>query len=137
MLQFGKILSFPKKKGKEGEVCRVVWYYKPEDLKSGRKSFHGKKELLASDHEDPVPEGSIIGHAKVHTLLEYEALKTVGKYDFFSRFTYHMATGAFVPDQVPVLCVCRLPYNPDSRMVSCDTCGEWYHIACLDDNAAS
>ncbi|MEW5319359.1 MAG: hypothetical protein WDW38_010517 [Sanguina aurantia] len=104
MLQFGKILSFPKKKGKEGEVCRVVWYYKPEDLKSGRKSFHGKKELLASDHEDPVPEGSIIGHAKVHTLLEYEALKTVGKYDFFSRFTYHMATGAFVPDQVPVLC---------------------------------
>ncbi|MEW5319358.1 MAG: hypothetical protein WDW38_010516 [Sanguina aurantia] len=118
-------------------MCRVAWFYLPEDLDSGRKSFHGRKELLDSEHEDPVPVGSIIYHIRVHSLMEYEALETIGKPDHFRRFFFNTTTRNFVPDQVPVLCVCRMPYNPDNKMVGCDTCGEWYHISCLNSHTAA
>jgi hypothetical protein len=28
--------------------------------------------------------------------------------------------------EVPVFCICDLPYNPDLNMVHCSGCGEWY-----------
>lgn len=32
--------------GDDGIMINVSWYYRPEEVKGGRKCFHGKKELL-------------------------------------------------------------------------------------------
>lgn len=34
-------------------------------------------------------------------------------------------------DENRLLCVCQQPYSADSAMVSCDTCGEWFHLRCV------
>ena len=34
-------------------------------------------------------------------------------------------------DESRLLCVCQQPYSADSAMVSCDTCGEWFHLRCV------
>ena len=31
----------------------------------------------------------------------------------------------FVPDQVPVYCLCEQPYNPDMPMLQCMACEDW------------
>ena len=34
-------------------------------------------------------------------------------------------------DENRLLCVCQQPYSADSAMVSCDSCGEWFHLRCV------
>ncbi|KAL1211040.1 Chromatin remodeling protein EBS [Cardamine amara subsp. amara] len=66
--------------------CR--WYYRPEESLGGRRQFHGAKELLFSDHFD--------------TFKSYTRLENVGVEDYYCRFEYKAATGAFTPDRVAV-----------------------------------
>eukprot|EP00884_Botryococcus_braunii_P014941 jgi/Botrbrau1/23448/Bobra.106_1s0008.1 len=112
-------------------ICKVTWYYRPEEAEGGRKRFHGAKELFKSDHEDKVFASSIEGECKVHTLATYQALDSPGDDDYFARFTYLVVKKEFKPDRVPVYCVCELPYNPDLFMICCTECEEWFHPECL------
>lgn len=50
---------------------RVRWYYRPEESMSGRKQFHGQKEVFLSDHYDVQSADTIEGIASVrcHTTL--------------------------------------------------------------------
>ncbi|KAI7744895.1 hypothetical protein M8C21_009272 [Ambrosia artemisiifolia] len=68
----------------------------------------------------------------VHTFKNYTKLEDVGPEDYFCRFEYKAATGAFTPDRVAVYCKCEMPYNPDDLMVQCEACKDWYHPACLN-----
>ena len=34
-------------------------------------------------------------------------------------------------EQVPMYCVCRMPYIVDVPMVECSVCKEWYHSVCV------
>lgn len=34
-------------------------------------------------------------------------------------------------DERELYCLCQQPYNVDTSMISCDLCGEWYHMRCV------
>ncbi|GMH15777.1 hypothetical protein Nepgr_017618 [Nepenthes gracilis] len=110
---------------------RVRWYYRPEESIGGRRQFHGAKELFLSDHYDWQSALSIEGKCTVHSFKNYNKLENVGADDYFSRFEYKAATGAFTPDRVAVYCKCEMPYNPDDLMVQCEGCKEWFHPSCM------
>ncbi|XP_010496171.1 PREDICTED: chromatin remodeling protein EBS [Camelina sativa] len=109
--------------------CR--WYYRPEESLGGRRQFHGAKELFLSDHYDVQSAHTIEGICIVHTFKNYTRLENVGAEDYYCRFEYKAATGAFTPDRVAVYCKCEMPYNPDDLMVQCEGCKDWYHPACV------
>ncbi|XP_042399517.1 chromatin remodeling protein EBS-like isoform X3 [Zingiber officinale] len=101
---------------------KVRWYYRPEESMGGRRQFHGAKELFLSDHYDVQSAHTIEGKCVVHSFKNYTKLENVGAEDYFCRFEYKAATGAFTPDRVAVYCKCEMPYNPDDLMVQCDGC---------------
>ncbi|XP_023635143.1 chromatin remodeling protein SHL isoform X1 [Capsella rubella] len=111
---------------------RVRWYYRPEESIGGRRQFHGAKEVFLSDHFDFQSADTIEGKCKVHSFSSYTKLDSVGNDDFFCRFEYNSATGAFIPDRVAVFCKCEMPYNPDDLMVQCEECSEWFHPSCIE-----
>ncbi|XP_027355842.1 chromatin remodeling protein EBS-like [Abrus precatorius] len=110
---------------------RVKWYYRPEESIGGRRQFHGAKELFLSDHYDVQSAHTIEGKCLVHSFKNYTKLENVGAEDYYCRFEYKAATGAFTPDRVAVYCKCEMPYNPDDLMVQCEGCKDWYHPACV------
>lgn len=81
---------------------RVRWYYRPEESLGGRRQFHGAKELFLSDHFDVQSADTIEGMCVVHTFKNYTKLENVKPEDYYCRFEYKAATGAFVPDRVAV-----------------------------------
>lgn len=81
---------------------KVRWYYRPEESLGGRRQFHGSKELFLSDHFDVQSSHTIEGKCVVHSFKNYTKLESVGTEDYFCRFEYKAATGAFVPDRVAV-----------------------------------
>lgn len=80
----------------------VRWYYRPEESIGGRRQFHGSKEVFLSDHYDFQSADTIEGKCTVHSFKSYTKLDAVGNDDFFCRFEYNSATGAFNPDRVAV-----------------------------------
>ena len=44
---------------------RVLWYYRPEELPTGRQPYHGKKEIIKSSAEDFISVHTVAGHASV------------------------------------------------------------------------
>ncbi|GFP85072.1 lysine-specific demethylase phf2, partial [Phtheirospermum japonicum] len=111
---------------------RVRWYYRPEESIGGRRKFHGAKELFLSDHYDIQSAHTIEGKCVIHTFKNYTKLENVRPEDYYCRFEYKPASGAFVPDRVAVYCKCEMPYNPDDLMIQCDECKDWYHPACVE-----
>ncbi|KAK4485049.1 hypothetical protein RD792_007657 [Penstemon davidsonii] len=109
---------------------RVRWYYRPEESVGGRRQFHGAKELFLSDHFDTQSAHTIESKCIVHTFKNYTKLENVGPEDFYCRFEYKPASGAFIPDRVAVYCKCEMPYNPDDLMIQCEECKDWYDF-CL------
>jgi len=81
---------------------RVRWYYRPEESIGGRRQFHGAKELFLSDHFDVQSAHTIEGKCIVHSFKNYTKLENVGSEDYYCRFEYKAATGAFTPDRVAV-----------------------------------
>ncbi|XP_050369567.1 chromatin remodeling protein EBS-like [Argentina anserina] len=117
---------------KNNAKVRVRWYYRPEESIGGRRQFHGSKELFLSDHFDVQSANTIEGKCVVHSFKNYTKLENVGAEDFYCRFEYKAATGAFTPDRVAVYCKCEMPYNPDDLMVQCEECKDWFHPACVN-----
>ncbi|XP_020582780.1 chromatin remodeling protein EBS-like isoform X3 [Phalaenopsis equestris] len=111
---------------------RIRWYYRPEDSIGGRRQFHGARELFLSDHYDVQSAHTIEDKCVVHSFKNYTKLEDVGSEDFFCRFEYKVLTGGFTPDRVAVYCKCEMPYNPDTLMVQCEGCKDWFHPACMD-----
>jgi hypothetical protein len=89
------------------------------------QSFHGEKELFESNHTDWVSAHAIHGLCRVLTLKAYERLEAILELDFFTRFMYKAQQKVFKPDRVPVYCTCEMPYNPDQKMVMCESCKDW------------
>ncbi|EIE18166.1 BAH-domain-containing protein [Coccomyxa subellipsoidea C-169] len=122
-----------KIQGKSNQIrLQVAWFYRPEDAAGGRKLFHGEKELLKSEHLDWCSASTIEGKCRVHSLQSYQALPRVTEADFYARFTYKPESEEFSPDRVPVYCLCEMPYNPDSFMILCSKCEDWYHPKCVN-----
>ena len=72
------------------------------------------------------------GPARVYTLASYQSLDRVKPGDYFWRFTYLPPPLAeFRPEKVPIYCRCSLPYNPDTFMIMCNRCEDWFHPRCV------
>jgi hypothetical protein len=39
--------------------------------------------------------------------------------------------GGAEEDEHELYCLCQQPYNVDTIMIACDTCGDWYHMKCV------
>lgn len=117
--------------GRNNVKVEVRWYYRPEESIGGRRPFHGAKEVFLSDHIDTQSADTIEGKCIVHTFKGYTKLENVEADDYFCRFEYKAATGAFNPDKVAVYCKCEMPYNPDDLMVECEECKDWFHPSCV------
>ncbi|KAL9238231.1 hypothetical protein vseg_012685 [Gypsophila vaccaria] len=83
-------------------AAHVRWFYRPEESIGGRRQFHGEKEVFLSDHMDVQSADSIEAKCTVHSFKSYTKLDAIGNDDFFCRFEYNSATGAFTPDRVAV-----------------------------------
>ncbi|BBN14661.1 protein MpHAT14 [Marchantia polymorpha subsp. ruderalis] len=116
----------------------ILWFYRPEETTEGRKAFHGKQELLLSNHSDIQSLEAVEDVCKVYTLCQYMALGKCEKdiNDFFSRFEYDVGAGRVSPvsHSLPLHCVCNSPYNPDLEMNFCQDCGLWIHVCCEDEH---
>ncbi|PWA26374.1 chromatin remodeling protein EBS [Artemisia annua] len=84
------------------KIVVVERYYSPEQTLGGRRSFHGNKELIATDHLESISSRSIQRKCSVHSFFSYTRLKHVGPYDYFSRFHYLIGGGWLTPDPVDV-----------------------------------
>jgi len=70
---------------------RVFWMYWPSELPEGAQHYHGKNELVASNHMEIIDATTISDKADVTHILEKEDAPTVTglywrqKFDFTSR----------------------------------------------------
>ena len=58
--------------GPDRVFLRVSWLYRPEDLPGGRQYYHGKRELVMSNHIDIVDALSVSGRADVRHWRELD-----------------------------------------------------------------
>eukprot|EP00730_Choanoeca_flexa_P002668 TRINITY_DN11125_c1_g2_i1.p1 TRINITY_DN11125_c1_g2~~TRINITY_DN11125_c1_g2_i1.p1 ORF type:complete len:205 (+),score=13.84 TRINITY_DN11125_c1_g2_i1:64-678(+) len=116
----------------------ITWYYRPEELPTGRQAHHGRDEVLESDLTDTISVDCVNSSAVVHTLEQFQArdsiplTNTLGNFvpEFFSRSFFKHKTGK-LKEPLPLYCLCRKPCNPDRTMIACDICQKWYHAKCV------
>ncbi|TKY66453.1 Lysine-specific demethylase PHF2 [Spatholobus suberectus] len=103
---------------------------RPSD--TSKPPYVARVEKIEQDNRSNVKSAHTIeGKCVVHSFKNYTKLENVGAEDYYCRFEYKAATGAFTPDRVAVYCKCEMPYNPDDLMVQCEGCKDWYHPACV------
>ena len=50
---------------------------------------------------------------------------------YICRHEFDAVKSQWKDEEVPVFCLCALPYNPDLDMLQCDGCNEWYvYLSC-------
>jgi hypothetical protein len=84
----------------EPVMVRVRYFYRPEQTMEGRRSFHGHRELLYSNHIDDMVASRIIGKCNVWTYRSFSARLVNGYYrpsDYYCRFDYEIETGKLTP----------------------------------------
>ncbi|KFX94237.1 hypothetical protein V490_04447 [Pseudogymnoascus sp. VKM F-3557] len=121
----------------------VAWLYWPDELvnvrvgtetpKSGRRWYHGKHELVASNHLDIEDVTSMAGHAPVAQWLEEDDDKI--QEGLYWRQTYDIMTGKL--SSIRKHCTCNKYYNPDVVLVACPNgdCQVWMHEECIVHDA--
>ncbi|KAI9745123.1 MAG: hypothetical protein M1818_001401 [Claussenomyces sp. TS43310] len=122
-------------------MTRVMWYYSPKDLpkkkgmSTGARAYHGRHELIASNHMDVVDVNSFAGKALVvHWLEDDEEELQRGLY--WRQTLDHRTSRLSNPRKH---CICGKNYNPDRMMVFCsqDDCRIWNHEECLLNDAVT
>ncbi|KFY31319.1 hypothetical protein V493_01209 [Pseudogymnoascus sp. VKM F-4281 (FW-2241)] len=121
----------------------VAWMYWPDQLvnahvgpetpQSLRRWYHGKYELVASNHLDVEDVTSIAGHATVAQWFEEDDDKV--QEGLYWRQTFHVITGNL--SDIRRHCVCEKFYNPDVVLVACpnEKCETWMHEECIVNDA--
>ncbi|KAH0544186.1 hypothetical protein FGG08_001631 [Glutinoglossum americanum] len=108
---------------------RVVWYYWPDELPNGRSYYHGKNELVASNHMEVIDAMTVTGRAHVQHWQENDEEEEVS--GFFWRQKYHMLLRQL--SKVREHCICKRSHNPDNLMIGCNNpdCKKWLHEECI------
>ncbi|KAI1437634.1 hypothetical protein GGR50DRAFT_51129 [Xylaria sp. CBS 124048] len=119
--------------------ARIYWMYRPDELPAGtlagkkliqgRQSYHGRNELIASNHMDVINVVSVTAQATVNQwdeLNEDEVHKAL--YWRQGLDLRNMELSSAFPR-----CKCNLPENPDKRLINCSNteCRRWLHDDCL------
>ncbi|OBT40423.1 hypothetical protein VE00_08876 [Pseudogymnoascus sp. WSF 3629] len=121
----------------------VAWMYWPDQLinahvgaerpMSLRRWYHGKHELVASNHLDIEDVTSLAGHAPVAQWLEEHDDKI--QEGLYWRQTFNAITGNL--SGIRKHCICKKYYNPDVILVGCPNkeCDIWMHEECIVNDA--
>lgn len=115
---------------------RVFWLYWPNELPSGQRPYHGKQEMVMSNHADIIDATTISGQAHVSFWDENDDSdldRSVLKEVYYRSTLNYARNGKPFMSAVRKHCVCRSEYNPDTTMYRCNnsTCGIWNHDSCL------
>ncbi|OAQ57643.1 BAH domain-containing protein [Pochonia chlamydosporia 170] len=121
--------------------ARVYWMYSPDELPpntrhgeetiEGRQPYHGKNEVIASNHMDIINVVSVVTEALVHQWIESNDDETHDT--LYWRQAFNVATLEL--SSAELICNCRTPAHPEELLVGCTSqdCGQWLHEKCLRD----
>lgn len=128
------------KAAKADEVyVRLYWLYWPEELPgSGRAKYHGKQEMILSNHADIIDATTISGAADVTYWNEHDDTEApLGQIFWRQTLDFNKVGRNQVGGRSSLRkhCICHKEYNPDKTMYRCAnvTCGRWNHQECLED----
>lgn len=68
---FGKILEI-RAHDPQRVFVRIYWIYRPEDLPGGRRPYHGKNELIPSNHMDIIDAQTVNGKIELRHWTEMD-----------------------------------------------------------------
>ena len=110
--------------------CRDL--LRPEDIKGktslgGRHMYCGDRELYRTASLTEVPISQVKAMFPVCTLQDYHISK-----GFLLRQSYDSATHQFLPE-LPKVCLCQEPLNPDLKYFTCPICRVTYHNSCVGE----
>ncbi|KAK6342639.1 hypothetical protein TWF718_008033 [Orbilia javanica] len=114
-------------KDKVDVYVRVAWYYWPEDLPMGRLEYHGRQEVIESNHPDIIDVCTINGKADIQEWDEYDEDATFDGY--YSRQQFDIVSKQLTRPRE--FCVCKQYYNPDTVIINCPGCNVWMHKDCI------
>ncbi|KAK2005689.1 hypothetical protein LZ32DRAFT_611878 [Colletotrichum eremochloae] len=124
---------------KQHVFARVYWMYWPEELPKGtmdgdrypggRQSYHGRNELVASNHMDIINVASVTSRADVQQWEEADDEDV--QEALYWRQALDCRTSQL--SSLTRLCTCRQPANPDKTLIGCSNgdCATWLHEDCL------
>ncbi|CAD8124975.1 unnamed protein product [Paramecium sonneborni] len=131
-----KIYCIKDKNNQYIPVIQVQWYYTKQDLNLDKKQMKciSIKELFFSTHVEYLASNKLQCPIEVMTFDQYTQLEYEEETKFFSRAAIDLKTMEPMPafGEWPKSCVCRMPQNPDIQMIQCETCGEWFHLDCVN-----
>ncbi|KAH6883813.1 hypothetical protein B0T10DRAFT_579844 [Thelonectria olida] len=119
--------------------ARVYWMYSPDELPAGtvcgeeriqgRQPYHGRNELIASNHMDIINVVSVIEPVIVSQWLESDDDEI--KDTLYWRQTFSYPDSQLSPAKL--VCKCKTPESPDRTLIGCTStsCGKWMHQECL------
>ncbi|MCJ1354639.1 MAG: hypothetical protein MMC33_004628 [Icmadophila ericetorum] len=108
---------------------RIYWMYWPEELPAGREKYHGKNELVASNHMEIIDAMTVSDQAEiVHWGEKDDDPMLTGLY---WRQRYNYITKKLSP--LRRSCVCKQYHNPDKLLIHCSNpdCDLWLHEDCI------
>lgn len=110
---------------------RVFWLYRPEELPNGgRRPYHGRNELIASNDMQIVDAMTVDGQVEVRHWDEADEQEELFPADqLFWRQTWDAQRGVLSAPREH--CVCRRPFNPDRLLIACGSCKLWMHAECI------
>ncbi|KAL8670726.1 MAG: hypothetical protein Q9168_004753 [Polycauliona sp. 1 TL-2023] len=125
-----RILEIRAKDAKNVYI-RLYWLYMPDHLPSGRQPYHGKDELIATNHMEIVDASRVIKPITVVDLRRREGSGPTP--EMYWRQTFHVLTEEVSPPQSH--CICANPVCPDDTLVRCTNpqCALTLHGKCIED----
>ncbi|KAJ9648498.1 hypothetical protein H2199_001353 [Coniosporium tulheliwenetii] len=110
---------------------RVFWLYRPEELPNGgRRPYHGRNELVASNDMQIIDAMTVDGRVEVRHWDEADEAEELFPADqLFWRQTWDAVRGVLSKPREH--CVCHRPFNPDRLLIACGHCKTWMHAECI------
>ncbi|OAL35183.1 hypothetical protein AYO20_05437 [Fonsecaea nubica] len=132
-------------KAVDGEevYARVYWLYWPDELPMGRQPYHGRRELVLSNHVGIIEAQSLVSLADVS---HWDETDDSNKNMLGERYWRQILDVTKMQKQYPLslrplsqlrkFCICEGYDNPEQDMFQCPdkNCDTWNHEACLIEN---
>ncbi|KIW20080.1 hypothetical protein PV08_00655 [Exophiala spinifera] len=131
------LISEFRAESQEKVYVRVFWFYWPEELPMGRQPYHGKRELILSNHVGIIEAQCISSHADISQWDENDDSNKIILSERYWRQTLDVKKLAKDRDhalsKLRRFCICGGYDNPSMDMYQCRKvgCGLWNHEQCL------
>lgn len=133
------LISEFRAESQEKVYVRLFWLYWPEELPMGRQPYHGKNELIMSNHVDIVEAQTIACRATISHWDEDDDSDDILEERYWRQTLDLNKLGRdpkMALSRLRQYCVCGGYDNPGREMFQCSEreCRMWNHDACLLEN---